>query len=209
MYGECREYVLDEEDSPKLKGKWRQKAFGLVFPKEKILDLEIGPGSGQFFLHTVLKKKDRLFIALELKYKPLIQTARKIKKNLCTNAKTIRYNARILEDLFAEKELNNVYIHFPDPWPKKRQQKHRLINKNFVNSLYLLMRKGCFVEIKTDHQEYFRHIQQVFENSMFQLKELFEDLHKKSPLSVGNFITPFEKIFIKKNQPIYYLKLMK
>lgn len=209
MYDQYRTYVLDEEDCLKLKGRWRQKAFRSTFPHEKKLDLEIGPGSGEFFLHTVLKHKDRLFTALELKYKPLIQTARKIKNHFCANAKTARYNARLLKDLFAPKELNNIYIHFPDPWPKKRHHKHRLINKNFASAIHWLMRKGSFVEIKTDHQEYFQEIQQVFENSMFQVKELCGDLHKNKNLSAGNFITPFERIFIKKNQPVYYLKLIK
>ena len=208
MYDQYRSLVFDEEDGPRYKGRWRQKAFGCSAAK-KALDLEIGPGSGQFFIHKALSEKERLWIALELKYKPLIQTARKIQKQSCRNAKTVRYNARMLKELFAPKELNNIYIHFPDPWPKKRHHKHRLIKTEFVNTIYRLLRKNSFVELKTDHRGYFQEIHEIFKNSGFREKEFCEDLHKNKDLCANNFITPFERIFIRKNQPVYYLKLLK
>ena len=207
MYDQYHSWVFDEEDCLKFKGQWRKLMFQA--PESKNLDVEIGPGSGGFFEHMAVNNKNRLFIAIELKYKPLIQTTRKIKESVCMNAKTIRYNARILKDIFEPEELNNIYIHFPDPWPKKRHHKHRLIKPDFVKTLYDLQKKSSFVEVKTDHKAYAHEIKSIFKDSPYQKIEYYDDLHKQTDLMTDNFITNFEKIFIRKKEPIFYLRCMK
>ena len=206
MYNKYSSWVFDEADSLQFKGQWRAQVFNAT--KNTNLDLEIGPGAGDFFSFIATHNKDRFFIAMELKYKPLIQTTWKIKERNCLNAKTIRYNARMLGDVFASEELNNIYIHFPDPWPKKRHHKHRLIKPDFVKTLYQLQKNKSFIEIKTDHQEYFREIHSIFKNSPYKEVHFSDDLHKSKIPSQG-FITQFEKIFIRKNQAIHYLKYTK
>jgi len=207
MYNSYSSIVLDEQDCLHFKSQWRNKAFKKN--TNTFLDLEIGPGSGDFFQHLISQYEKRLFIAIELKYKPLIQSARKVKNLMKDNAKVIRYNARMLEDIFAPGEINNVYIHFPDPWPKKKHHKHRLIHPDFVKKLFFLQKNNSFVEIKTDHKEYFYNIKAVFKNSPYQEIKCSDNLHNDIDLKKDNFITPFEKIFIKKNQAIYYLKVHK
>ena len=209
MYKSYKAYVWDEEDCVAFKGCWREKGFGASSSSDRKMDLEIGPGSGGFFAHICTKRPERLFVALELKYKPLIQTARKIKALGCTNAKVIRYNACMLTDVFAPREIDNIYIHFPDPWPKKRHHKHRLIKPDLVRALYALQKKGSFVEVKTDHQAYFKEIQKVFSASAYRKLTQSQDLHKNPGLTQDNFITSFEKIFINKKQAVYYLKCVK
>ena len=177
--------------------------------EETRLDVEIGPGSGGHVLHLAKKHSKHFVVAIEMKYKPLIKLARKLQQMGLINAKLIRYNARLLNRIFFPQELNNVYIHFPDPWPKQRHTKHRLITTDFVHSLYNLQRKLSFVEIKTDHKEYFSTILRVFQESSYTLRNLSHNLHANSLLSRHNFITNFEKIFIAKSQPIYYVKYVK
>ena len=207
MYSKYRSWVFDEEDCLQFKNEWRKQVFKSNTSTK--LDLEIGPGAGDFFMYLATHNTNRLFIAVELKYKPLIQSAQKIKKKICMNAKAIRYNARMLDDIFSPEEINNIYIHFPDPWPKKRHHKHRLVTQDFVKKIYKLQRKNSFVEIKTDHRTYFNEIRAIFKNSSYQKSECYDDLHKNMLLSEPNFITNFEKIFIRKNQAIYYLKYIK
>lgn len=207
MYNQYRSWVFDEEDCLPFKGEWRKRVFQAL--ESKNLDVEIGPGSGGFFEHMAVNNKDRFFIAVELKYKPLIQTTRRIKNSTCINAKTIRYNARMLKDIFASGELNNIYIHFPDPWPKKRHHKHRLIKPDFVKTLHDLQRKDSFVEIKTDHKAYAREIKLFFEDSPYKKLEYYDDLHKQKDLNKDHFSTHFEKIFIRKKEAIRYLRYRK
>ena len=202
-----KSWIFDEADCLLFKGQWRKEVFkSLVSAK---LDLEIGPGSGAFLEYLTTSHPNRLFIAIELKYKPLIQTVRRIQSNNSINARVIRYNACMLKDIFASEELNNVYIYFPDPWPKKRHHKHRLIKSEFINMLHRLQRKNSFVEIKTDHQNYYMEIQSIFKESAYTLSAYNCNLQKDVHLNKNNFITQFEKVFLKKNLPIYYLKYIK
>ena len=207
MYGEYVDWAVDEDTALKAKGEWRSQVF--KSSPSSAFHLEIGPGSGRFLLHIAQENPTDLFSAIELKYKPLIQTCRKLKRGGLKNAKVTRYNARMLEDIFAPKELSNVYIHFPDPWPKKRHHKHRLINLLFIKSLYQLQKAGSFLEIKTDHEEYFDEIVCLFKKSAYQNTEYSRDYHKDERLRQNNFMTLFETIFLKKNLPIYYLKYLK
>ena len=223
MYDQYREWVFDEEEAPLLKGSWREKVFKA--PAETPLDLEIGPGSGGFLHYISQQNKDRLYLSIELKYKPLIQSARKIKKSRCDNARLIRHNGRLLKNIFAREEINNVYIYFPDPWPKKRHHKHRLLLPDFVYNLYSIQKPHSFVEIKTDHLAYFSEMQKVFQKSPYIAKIISKDLHQRVagdtrrdpalpaetavPSPHFGFTTFFEKIFIKQNHPICYARYAK
>lgn len=235
IYKEYSSLAYDEEDCLSFKGQWRKQVFN-TSPKTN-LELEIGPGAGDFFSYITSYHPDRCFIAVELKYKPLIQTTRKIEKTNGLNARVIRYNACMLEDVFAPEELNNIYIHFPDPWPKKRHHKHRLIKPQLVSTLHQLQRKNSFIELKTDHQSYFQEIKSIFEKSPYEITKCFTDRHSLDPRFHGDdasavipaeagihtpsldsrlhrdkedyFITAFEKIFLRKKEPICYLKCLK
>ena len=207
MYREYKTWVWDEEQSPLFKGHWREQVFK-ASPSAP-LDLEIGPGSGDFLQHISMLNKDRFYLALELKYKPLIQCARKIKKHNLRNARLIRYNARLLKDIFVTEELNNVYIYFPDPWPKKRHHKHRLIKPDFIKDLYIIQKLGSFVEIKTDHKKYFEEMQKCFKESPYREKDVSLDLHGEREKIRTTFATFFEHIFIRQNHPICYARYVK
>jgi tRNA (guanine-N7-)-methyltransferase len=130
LAGEYAPWAYDEEKAPLFRGNWRQGAFGL--DETVPLDLEIGTGNGTHFAHRAKKHSDRCLVGMELKYKPLIQSIRRAVRNGSTNARIARYDAVATPELFAAGELNDVYIHFPDPWEKKRQWKHRLIQSDFL-----------------------------------------------------------------------------
>lgn len=147
-------------------------------------------------------------MGLEIKFKPLIQSITRALKNNTTNIRVARYNACFVEDLFANSEINNVIIHHPDPWLKKKQYKHRLVQKSFLNKLFVLQKKNSFLEIKTDSLDYFKWICIELKQTKYTLLELSYDLHH-SPWKNNNFITHFEKIFLKKSQNIYWVKLIK
>lgn len=206
MCNELSDWAYDEEKSPTYKGKWRSRSFQKS--EESFLDLEIGPGNGNHFAYYATKNPERLVLAIELKYKPIVQTIRRALNNGSQNARVIRYNAYLIEDLFSKGELNNVYIHFPDPWESGPQWKHRLITDDYLERLYLLQRPGSFLEFKTDSAGYFKWTLQRIVRSQYKLEFASTDLHN-SLIKDQNFATTFEKIFLKKGQPIFYLKALR
>jgi len=203
LNGEFSRWAFNEERAPLLKGRWREE-FGVV--PEHPMDLEIGTGNGYFFAHLAAKNPDRALVGIELKFKPLIQSIRRALRGGATNARIVRYDAVRLDDLFAPGELNNVYIHHPDPWLKKRQWKHRLIQADFLKELHELTRPGSFIDFKSDSRDYFEWAVPLFKGSPFELTRETWDLHN-SEWAGENFITQFESIFLKQGQSIHYARL--
>lgn len=209
LLNECADWAFNKEEALPFKGYWREKVFNTG--RDTFLNLEIGPGNGLHFSSICQKHPEQMFLAVELKYKPLIQTIRRLKKQGLTNGRGLRYNATLLDHLFKPLELNNVYIHFPDPWPKKRQQKHRLLTKIFAKKIHALQRSGSFLEIKTDDQSYLLEAKHIFSKTGYTLKKYTSDLHQDSQMNKNLFqdLSQFELLFVKKNIPVGFLLLKK
>lgn len=204
MYEEFSDWVFDEVEAEKFKGLWKSE----VFKSELPLDLEIGTGTGTHFNYLSKKNRQRNLIGIELKYKPLIQSVRRALNNASKNMRMIRYNAALINNIFALEEVHNIYIHFPDPWPKNRGIKHRLLQKEFLDSIYEIHKKDHFIEFKTDNKNYFFWAMENIKQSKYTIVEYTEDLHN-SDYKEDNFVTQFETYFLKNNQNIYYTKLIK
>lgn len=199
IYGDFADWSYDEERAPTLRGRWREDAFK-ASPNAP-LDLEIGTGNGLHFAHQAAKHPERLLLGIELKYKPLIQSIRRVRRNGGTNARVARYNAYLLPEIFVEQELNDVFIFFPDPWEKLRQQKHRLIQDEFLQRLHAVQRPGSRLTFKTDSQDYFAWAMERFARSPYKIESSTADLHS-SEYAQTNFITQFENIFIRQGLKI-------
>jgi tRNA (guanine-N7-)-methyltransferase len=198
-------WAYDEIEVLANKGIWRS-LFNA--DDDSPLDLEIGTGNGTHFSHYLDKHPQRNLIGIELKYKPLIQTIRRAKKLDLKNGKVTRYNASYPQDIFTKNELNNVFIHFPDPWPKKRQKKNRLINTTFLQNLYSLQRPQSLLEFKTDNLDYFEWALGYFKSSAYTILGFTYDLHS-SQFAKDNFVTQFESLFIRQGLKINYILLQK
>ena len=204
LYGEFSAWSYDEEKAPTFRGQWREKSF--LVGDEIPLDLEIGTGNGLHFAHQAALYPERCLLGLELRYKPLIQSIRRVRRAHGTNARIARYNAYLLPELFISGEVNNVYLFFPDPWEKGRNHKHRIVQDEFMIRMYEMQRPGSHFYFKTDSRDYFEWSLRRFERSQYVIEDHTFDLHKSS-LAEGNFITAFEKIFIRQNIPIGYARL--
>ncbi len=211
LYQEFKDIAFDEKEALGLLGKWREKGF-LKLPSQACgllpLDLEIGTGNGNHFAYLAKKNPQRLLVGVELKFKPLVQSIRRALKAGCQNVCITRFDANLLAQIFAPNEINDVYIHHPDPWPRRRDWKHRLIQHRFLNELFELQKPGSFVDFKTDSLEYFDWAEEMISQSRYQVIRTTRDLHQ-SDWTKENFITQFEKIFLNKSQPIYYSRLLK
>ena len=205
MYTEFKDWSFDET-ATQYKGVWRKQVYQCS--EEVPMDLEIGTGNGTHFTKLTEQFPERKFLGLELKFKTLVQSIRRSLRAGCTNGRMALFRAEGILDLLGPEEINNVYIHFPDPWPKKRHNKNRLIQKKFLEDLYQVMRPNGFVEFKTDDYDYFQWAIRYFRSSPFEISFFTEDLHN-SFRKDKNFVTHFESLFLKKQQPIFCCCLKK
>lgn len=202
--GAYKNWIYLEGEALKTKGHWSS-----IFENRNLpLDLEIGCGNGTFFEHMVKANPHRNFLGMELKYKPLVQTIRRVKRWNAPNGKGIRFNAKYLDHIFAPGEISNAFIFFPDPWPKTRHQKNRLVRKAFLNNLHGLQKSNGTLDFKTDSESYFDFVSDEIKGTPYSIERYTRDLHR-SEWAKENFLTAFERIFMAKGQPIFYLRLRK
>lgn len=204
--GEFRNFAFNEERAPLNKGQWRSEVFNVG--EEAVVDLEIGTGNGSHFQHRAIHHPHRYIVGLELKYKPLIQTIRGCVRKSALNARVCRYHAMNLDQLFAVGELNNVYIHFPDPWTSPRKPNNRFVNSRVLDWLYDLQRPGSFLDFKTDSREYFLWSLEQIRRSRYKIEFETLNLHH-SEMNKDNFVTQFERIFTRQGVEINFVRLRK
>lgn len=130
-----------------------------VFGRSSPLELEVGFGKGRFLLRQAQARPDTDFVGVEraAKYFRLART--RAEKRKLTNLRLVRGDARVLvEDRLPDGCLDRAHVYFPDPWPKKRQHKRRLLDPPFFHALARRLRPGGELHLATDHADYFREI---------------------------------------------------
>ena len=203
---EFREFAFNEERAPLNKGRWRSQVFKCN--DDKAVDVEIGTGNGNFFAHRASKNPDRFLVGLELKYKPLIQSIRRAHLGGLRNSAICRYHAFDLPHLFEKNEINNVFIHFPDPWTTPRKPKNRVVNRDILKLIFEMQRAGSFLEFKTDSREYFLWALDEIKETPYKVEFQSLDLYKDGGKYLEqNYQTTFEKIFVRQKVEINYIKL--
>ena len=193
---------------------------GIVFEKDELntfvrsitlpIILDIGCGNGEYLTDIASKFPNNFYIGFDLQYKEVYRTALKIKKMGLKNCVVSKMNALEVPDLFNKDELVGALILFPDPWPKTQQKKNRLINIAYVQKLASKMKKGSFLKIRTDNDDYFLHMLKVLYDDKIQellkTEELSRDYYKAITTKV-EYITPFERIFLRDGSLINYILL--
>ena len=132
--------------------------------------------------------------------------ARKLKQEELKNGFLLRDRAEFIFDYFPEESLQSLHVNFPDPWPKKRHHKNRLLQRHFLDAMLPLFRQNAQFFFKTDHLEYFEEVHELLQNHPhYSITRYTNDLHQ-SEYAENNIETEFERLFQHKgNPPIGYL----
>jgi tRNA (guanine-N7-)-methyltransferase len=129
--------------------------WGRIFGNENPLALEIGCGIGDFIAKTAADLPACNFIAIDYYNKGCDKTCRRLEKHGITNVRVLRVEAReFVASHIPEGSLSAVYINCPDPWPKKRHRKRRLVSNSFVDFLRGYMKLGADFYFATDFEDY-------------------------------------------------------
>jgi len=182
--------------------------FQPLFPKtlfeekeaEKLV-LEIGSGKGTFLSQYAQKFQKSCILGTEWDLFCASLTAKKLKKLGLKNAAVMRGDLfYFLRDLMPSNSIDEVHMYFPDPWPKRRQQKNRLIlREGFLEHIYRVLKSGQrFFYWATDHEEYNALALKTFRN--FPNAKILEE---NSAQPTEGIETGFEKKYKKEGRKIY------
>jgi tRNA (guanine-N7-)-methyltransferase len=172
-----REYspwALATDEAEEQKGQWRE-ALGLA--SDAPLILEIGPGNGFFFREAKKRFDSAGLIGIEIRFKRVWLTARKAISEGLDHFRVVHHHAGHLPRLFAPGELSAVFANHPDPWPKDRHHKHRLLSDHFRSNLETCLAPGGEFWLKSDFSDYGPIAQSLFETERWDPLGFSDDLH--------------------------------
>lgn len=197
---EYGDFVMRDSDAEKYRGRWNQDVFHRSLP----LCAEIGTGYGHFMLDYCEKNPEVNFVGMDYRFKRSFNLARKLAEHPHQNFRYLRAKGERLEFIFGESELDKLFYFFPDPWRKKRHHKKRLFQLPFLEACQKVLKPGGELLIKTDHEGYAEWMIEVMNQTPgFEITLATRDIRNEHPEHfLASFETKFEKIFLKKGEPI-------
>jgi tRNA (guanine-N7-)-methyltransferase len=178
-----------------------------LFGNDHPVELEIGMGKGTFLTEQARARPDVNFFGIEWARWYWRYASDRLRRNHCTNARTVRAEAGyFLSEFVADASLSVLHIYFPDPWPKKRHHKRRLIQEPVMRQVERVLTPAGRVQIVSDHQEYFEQIETVVKAS----KLTMIDYNRPGSANEGEFVgTNFERKYRREGRPFYAIAAVK
>ena len=137
-----------------------------IFPKANKVIMEIGFGMGEATAIIAKNHPENAYIAVDVHPPGIGKLLSRIDEEKLTNVKVIEDDVHVvLEHMFADQTLDGIHLYFPDPWPKKKHNKRRIVNDGFLKLIHPKLKKGGFIHIATDWVPYAIAIQEVFSKS--------------------------------------------
>ena len=137
-----------------------------IFPNSDKVILEIGFGMGEATAIIAKNHPNNGYIAIDVHPPGIGKLLARIVENDLTNLKVIEEDVHVvLQHMIANESLDGIHLFFPDPWPKKKHNKRRIVNEGFLALIHPKIKKGGFIHIATDWVPYAVSIQEVFAGS--------------------------------------------
>jgi tRNA (guanine-N7-)-methyltransferase len=182
---------------------WRE-----LFGNDHPVEMEIGMGKGTFITEQAKARPQVNFFGIEWARWYWRYASDRLRRNQCLNTRTVRAEANFFVTEFVQDaSLSVLHIYFPDPWPKARHHKRRLIQEPFMRQVErVLVPAGGRLQVVTDHQDYFEQIEAVVKNS----KLTVIDYNRPGSASEGEFVgTNFERKYRREGRPFYAIAARK
>lgn len=184
------------------KGEW-----GKVFSVAQPLHIEVGMGKGRFLMDMARLHPDINYVGIEMYDSVLLRAIQKmeeLEEEGCglSNLLFMRVDARLLPEIFAQGEVDRIYLNFSDPWPKARHAKRRLTSREFLERYDQILKQDGRVEFKTDNRELFEFSLEEVKETKWRLLAHTFDLHHNEEMVQGNVMTEYEEKFSSMGNPI-------
>jgi tRNA (guanine-N7-)-methyltransferase len=178
-----------------------------LFGNDHPVEFEIGMGKGTFITDQAKARPEVNFFGIEWARWFWRYASDRLRRNHCTNVRTIRAEASFfLKEYVPENSIAVLHIYFPDPWPKARHHRRRLIQPPFMQLVEKVLAPGGRLQIVTDHQNYWEHIEPTVRAS--NLKVI--DYTRPGSAQEGEFVgTNFERKYRREGRPFYAIAAVK
>jgi tRNA (guanine-N7-)-methyltransferase len=186
-----------------LKGQW-----DTFFGNENPIVLELGCGKGEYSLGLARLYPDKNFIGIDIKGARFWRGAKTALEEGLPNVAFLRCQIELIDQLFAENEVSEIWITFPDPQIKYKRTKHRLTNRSFLDKYKVILKDQGLIHLKTD-SEFMHGYTLGLLHGMGQ-EVLYANHHvyrnEGSPEEVTGIQTFYEQQYLEAGKPITYIK---
>lgn len=189
------------------KGRWHE-----LFGNDRPIHIELGMGKGQFISRMSGNNPEINYLGMDMFDELLRKGSEKARRlwrekgsDTVPNLFLVRGNVERLDDMFAEGELNRIYLNFSDPWPKSKHAKRRLTHWRFLEKYKRALNENGEIHFKTDSLSLFEFSLNSFSDSLLQMRNISLDLHRDG-LREDLVMTEYETKFVGLGKPIYRLE---
>lgn len=192
----CAPVLVSDPESHK--SQWRA-LFGNSHP----IYLEIGCGKGRFILESARRNPEVNYLAMEREEGALIMATEKAMSLGLPNLQFLDFDAAGLTEIFADGEIDRIFLNFSDPWPPNRQRKRRLTHTNFLALYDCVLSKYGQLHFKTDNQGLFEFSLEEICGYGWLIQNICLDLHASEQ---ENIMTEYEERFSSEGFRIFRLE---
>lgn len=176
-----------------------------IFKNSNPVHVEVGSGKGGFILQMANAHPNINFLAVEM-YPSAICKIVNYQTELPNNLRIICEDITKLVDNFKPNTIEQLYLNFSDPWPKKRHEKRRLTHESKLQIYESLLIKNGFIQLKTDNTSLFEYSVYAMNNYGMIFEEINIDIYRDNRYLENNFPTEYEKKFSSRGVKIKKIK---
>lgn len=169
--------------------------------------VEIGAGNGMFTVELATRHPEQVFVAVDIKGDRLQKGAREAETRGLNNVFFVRARADQIDQLVKQSSLEQIWVTFPDPFPRKHSAGRRLTHPNFLKKYSSLLKSDGSLLIKHDDHNFFCWSLEQLVSEKWQIKELSFDLHKSTLSDEYKIMTTYEQRWIGEGKTINFARV--
>jgi len=179
-----------------------------IFPVEAPLEVEIGCGKGKFLIERAEANPSINFLGIDVVWKWMRYAVHRSDRREIENVKFIKTEAKdFIDHSLPLESVSTFHIYFPDPWPKRRHRKRRLVTGEFLKLLHTRLLDGGLIELATDHEDYFLQMEESVVRSGISWKTVRRTSGER--LFEAQTETNYELKYAAAGRHLQYLELQK
>ena len=195
--------VLELEAGQPFKGNWGRG----LFKNDNPIVLELACGKGEYTVNLARLFPQKNFIGIDYKGNRIWRGAKDALEGGVSNVGFLRIQIEMLIDYFAQGEVDEIWITFPDPQPQLSREKKRLTSPRFLEMYKQVLKPGGAINLKTDNDDFYAYSVEKIAGLGLKLHIQTEDLyHSEYADEVLSIKTYYEKKYLQANKNINYLK---
>ncbi|MEO9512478.1 MAG: tRNA (guanosine(46)-N7)-methyltransferase TrmB [Flavobacteriaceae bacterium] len=178
------------------------------FKNNNPIILELGCGKGEYTIGLAVRNPNKNYIGIDIKGARFWRGAKSAQEMRLDNAVFLRSQIELLDHLFGEQEVDEIWITFPDPQIKYKRTKHRLINPEFLKKYRKVLKPEGIVNLKTDSEFMHGYTLGLLQGERHEILYSNHDVYKNegSPTEVLEIQTFYENQYLEKEKPITYIQ---